>query len=269
MKFEISDKDSIEKKALTTSFTDHIAMINTDKELVLKNNPKYFLQLTSADMFKSLPKLTKKGEKKIIDFCKKITEKAEKLILVYPDENWEHCAGISTVIRQFLYIDGGKVSLDDLDVIEQYGVKRKNLFQENYELMRRLVPKLIENTNPEFYLTHRINKYKYFLAARHGNDICIDINYYDNVIDTSDVSLYPSFLITLDNEQKSCRLSSVIVFSPSMHITGIPFIEDFESMNNTRKKDNEYSANEYLNAWLKSFMNEKNKSYFEEIVFTK
>jgi hypothetical protein len=144
---------------------------------------------------------------------------------------------------------------------------RKELFEENYMLLKKFIPELMGDTIPNFLLLHKskISPYQNAQAERLDENLILVGTFYEI---NFDVVSDPSITILFCDNKRVARVVDITLNNPGMVAMGTAFYSEFDvGIDDIEKTAKELEANNYLNDWLKTFTaNQENcKNYFEKI----
>jgi len=146
---------------------------------------------------------------------------------------------------------------------------RKQLFEKNYTLLKRLIPELLSENIPDFWLDYEddISPFANISAERLTENL-IDIGTYYVV--NGDVASDPSISVLFCNERQIARVFEITMNNPGMCLLGKAFYEMFENAWDSLDSDEtefEKEINDYLHDWLSDFVDDERRRYSD--CFTK
>ncbi|MCL2216282.1 MAG: hypothetical protein FWB91_04590 [Defluviitaleaceae bacterium] len=146
-------------------------------------------------------------------------------------------------------------------------IKQEMLFRRIYKGLKQLVPEMIGNEKPDFWLKHEDKKHKVnnaFALRRDDNLLEIGTTYYVN----GDLCLDPQFIVLFDNALQFARVAEWTVDTPASCFFDRAICENFDCENiNAIETHSEREANSVLFLWLNTFAEKQkeNPNYFKKL----
>jgi len=154
---------------------------------------------------------------------------------------------------------------------------RLKLFEKNYNLLKKFVPELLVNEEPDFYLAHK-SKTTHFENAtaewQDENQLLIGTFYTYCMVEgynapDGDTVSDPAIVVIFDIERKLARVKSLTVANIGMQRMGAAIYNNFDcTIDSSEANDDERRANDYLSDWLKIMVTAKKSdpNYFTKII---